>query len=76
MEQVVRDRLGNAGRRVCLLSTSLGPVLFLAVEVRPDVALAKAHRLAGELEDALRAARPDLVDVVVHTEPEARVPRS
>jgi divalent metal cation (Fe/Co/Zn/Cd) transporter len=54
---------------VRLLSTETGRVVFLTVDVGPDVSLIDAHQLASELEEQLRRQVPDLVEVVVHTEP-------
>ena len=52
-----------------LLSTNTGRVVFLTVEVGADASLIDAHQLASELEEQLRRQIPDIVDVVVHTEP-------
>jgi divalent metal cation (Fe/Co/Zn/Cd) transporter len=54
---------------VRFLDTDDGLVLFLTVGLPADVDLAAAHRVAGELEEAVRSDQPDLADVVVHTEP-------
>jgi divalent metal cation (Fe/Co/Zn/Cd) transporter len=56
-------------RKVRLLSTDAGRVLFVTLGVEPGEPLAEAHRLAGELEEDLRQQLPDIADVVVHTEP-------
>ena len=66
---IVREHLGAAPARVRLLSAERGRVVFLTVALAPDASLVRAHALAGELEELLRARIPDIVDVVVHTSP-------
>ncbi len=67
--QLVRERTGADPRRVRLLPTEGGRVLFLTLAVPAGESLTDAHALAGTLEDELRGAIPALADVVVHTEP-------
>jgi cation diffusion facilitator family transporter len=69
VEWLVRERTGAPPRRVRVLRTDGGQVVFLTLGVDPDRSLADAHRLAGELEDELRKRIADIVEVVVHTEP-------
>lgn len=69
IEQLVRDRTGTSPQLVKLLSAKSGRIVFLTITVDSDASLIDAHRLAGELEDQLRRELPDIVDVVVHTEP-------
>jgi cation diffusion facilitator family transporter len=68
VEDLVRARTGLAPRRIRLLSTNAGRVLFLTLGVGEATSLVDAHELASELEEQLRARIPDLADVVVHTE--------
>jgi divalent metal cation (Fe/Co/Zn/Cd) transporter len=35
----------------------------------PGTALADAHRRASEIEERIRRERPEIADVIVHTEP-------
>jgi divalent metal cation (Fe/Co/Zn/Cd) transporter len=42
---------------------------MITIGVGRDVDLADAHRIASELEEALRNAEPSIAEVVVHTEP-------
>jgi divalent metal cation (Fe/Co/Zn/Cd) transporter len=51
------------------VATDDGPVLFLTIAVNHELSLPEAHRVASELEGALRAGQGDLAEVVVHTEP-------
>ena len=69
IERLVRERTGEAPHGVKLLSTDAGRVVFLTLGVASGESLADAHRLAGELEEELRQDIPDIVDVVIHTEP-------
>jgi cation diffusion facilitator family transporter len=69
IERLVRERTGSGPRKLRLLSTDAGRVLFLTVVVEPGASLTVAHALAGELEDELRRRVDGIADVVVHTEP-------
>jgi cation diffusion facilitator family transporter len=69
IERLVCERTGSGPRRLRLLSTDAGRVLFLTVAVDQGASLTDAHALAGELEDELRRRVSDIADVVVHTEP-------
>jgi cation diffusion facilitator family transporter len=69
IQRLVRERASIELRSVRLLPTETGRVVFLTVEVGSDAALVEAHQLASELEEQLRQQVPDIVDVVVHTEP-------
>jgi cation diffusion facilitator family transporter len=69
VELIVRERTGSAPRRVRLLATDVGRVLFLTLVVDASASLTDAHRLAGDLEEELRQRIDGLADVVVHTEP-------
>jgi cation diffusion facilitator family transporter len=69
IEHIVRERTGLEPRSTRLLSTEAGRVVFLTVDVGSGASLVDAHKLAGELEDQLRRQVPDIVDIVVHTEP-------
>ncbi len=69
IERVVRERTGHDPRRLRLIATDAGEVLFLTVVVDAAASLTDAHRLASELEDELRQRLHGIADVVVHTEP-------
>jgi divalent metal cation (Fe/Co/Zn/Cd) transporter len=69
VDQLVRERTGAGAHRVKLLSTDAGRVVFVTLGVPAGEALSDAHLLAGELEEELRLKIPDIVDVVIHTEP-------
>lgn len=72
MEEIkclLHERTGIEPRSARLLPTEGGHVVFLTVEVGSGASLVDAHHLAGELEDQLRRQVPNIVDVVIHTEP-------
>jgi divalent metal cation (Fe/Co/Zn/Cd) transporter len=69
IQELVSRRTGSAARRVRLLTTGGGRVVFITLAGREGESLTEAHTLAGELEDELRHRIADLADVVIHTEP-------
>ena len=60
---------GQEPRELQIIDTSAGSVVFLAIGVAHGESLTEAHRIASELESALRLEHPELAEVVVHTEP-------
>jgi divalent metal cation (Fe/Co/Zn/Cd) transporter len=66
---IVRERTERLPRELRLLHTERGLVAFLTVQVDSRRPLVSAHSEASEIEERIRAAVPDLDDVVVHTEP-------
>jgi cation diffusion facilitator family transporter len=70
---LVGERTGRPPRRLRLLTTDVGLVIFLDVVASPDATLEAAHDMARRLEQEIRRSRPDgsarIADVVVHTEP-------
>jgi divalent metal cation (Fe/Co/Zn/Cd) transporter len=73
LEQAVRrasrDELGTEPRAVRFLETQGGLVLFLTLALEPGATLAESHERAGRVEERIRRLCPDLVEIVVHTEP-------
>jgi divalent metal cation (Fe/Co/Zn/Cd) transporter len=69
IERLVHERTGASPRRVKLLSTAAGRVLFLTLVGYPGESLSDAHKLAGELEEELRQRLTDIVEVVVRIQP-------
>jgi cation diffusion facilitator family transporter len=69
IQRLVHERKSAESRSVRLLPTETGRVVFLTVGVGSDASLVEAHQMASELEEQLRQQIPDIVDVVVHTEP-------
>jgi cation diffusion facilitator family transporter len=70
---LVEERTGKPPRRLRLLATDLGLVVFVDVIASPEATLEAAHDMARRLERDIRRDRPQgsarIVDVVVHTEP-------
>jgi divalent metal cation (Fe/Co/Zn/Cd) transporter len=66
---IVRDTTGNDPRELRFLSTERGLVAFLTLAMAPERALAEAHARASEIEERIRRDHPEIVDVIVHTEP-------
>lgn len=56
-------------RELRLLRTDRGVVAFVTLGLDPGSSLAEAHARASEVEERLRRERPDVADVIVHTEP-------
>jgi cation diffusion facilitator family transporter len=66
---VVRAATGAAPRALRLLDTEEGLVVFLTLGLDPATTLADAHARASEIEERIRRERPEIADVIVHTEP-------
>jgi divalent metal cation (Fe/Co/Zn/Cd) transporter len=66
---IVRAATGREPREVRFLDTDDGLVAFLTLGLDPDTSLADAHRRASEVEERIRRERPEIADVIVHTEP-------
>jgi cation diffusion facilitator family transporter len=69
IREIVRRATGEEPRELRLLNTEEGLVAFLTLGMDPDRTLAEAHSRASEVEERIRRARPEIADVVVHTEP-------
>jgi divalent metal cation (Fe/Co/Zn/Cd) transporter len=69
LEAAVERAAGGPPRELRLMRTEKGVVAFLTLGLDPDSTLADAHARASEVEERLRRARPDVADVIVHTEP-------
>ena len=69
VRRIVRDATGTEPRELRFLHTTEGLVAFLTLGLDSDVALAEAHARASEIEERIRRERPQIADVIVHTEP-------
>ncbi|TMM24399.1 MAG: cation-efflux pump [Actinobacteria bacterium] len=69
VEEIVRDATGAAPRELRFLETEEGLVAFVTLGLDPATKLADAHRRASEVEERIRQERPEIADVIVHTEP-------
>jgi divalent metal cation (Fe/Co/Zn/Cd) transporter len=67
--RVVREETGAPPRELRFLDTPDGLVAFLTLGLDPGSTLADAHARASEIEERIRATRPGIADVIVHTEP-------
>jgi cation diffusion facilitator family transporter len=69
VRRIVREVTGEAPRELRFLDTDEGLVAHLTLGLDPASPLADAHARASEIEERIRRARPEIADVVVHTEP-------
>jgi cation diffusion facilitator family transporter len=69
VERIVRQATGRRPRELRFLNTDEGLLAYLTLELDPGTALAEAHARASEIEERIRRERPDIADVIVHTEP-------
>jgi len=67
--RIVRDAIGAEPEELQFVHTDDGLVAHLTVRLGAGTALADAHAAASRIEEAVRRERPEIVDVVVHTEP-------
>ena len=69
IRRIVVEATGAEPRRLRLLRTEGGLVAFLTLGLDGRSRLDEAHARASEIEEKIRRARPDIADVIVHTEP-------
>ena len=69
MLRIVREITGQEPRELRFLRTDDGLVAHLTLALEGDSRLADAHARASEIEERIRRVRPEISDVVVHTEP-------
>ena len=69
VRQIVREATGGEPRELRFLRTTGGLVGFLTLGLEGGTSLAAAHARASEIEERIRRERPDIADVIVHTEP-------
>jgi cation diffusion facilitator family transporter len=67
--RIVREETGEAPRELRFLDTDEGLVAYLTLAVDGATPLAEAHARASRIEERIRRERPDIGDVIVHTEP-------
>jgi divalent metal cation (Fe/Co/Zn/Cd) transporter len=67
--RIVRDVTGADPQVLRFLHTGEGVVAYLTLRLRPGTPLADAHADASRIEELIRRERPEISDVVVHTEP-------
>jgi divalent metal cation (Fe/Co/Zn/Cd) transporter len=69
VERIVREQTGQAPRELRFLRTDDGLLAYLTLSLDPGTSLADAHARASEVEERIRRERPEISDVIVHTEP-------
>jgi cation diffusion facilitator family transporter len=69
VERIVRDETGSRPEALRFLHTEEGLVAYLTLRVGGATPLADAHAAASRIEERIRRERPQIADVVVHTEP-------
>jgi cation diffusion facilitator family transporter len=67
--RIVREVTGQEPRELRFVRTEEGLLAYLTLGLDPSSQLAEAHARASEIEERIRRARPDIADVIVHTEP-------
>ena len=69
VERIVQEETGRRPRELRFLRTDDGLLAYLTLALDPGTALADAHARASEIEERIRRERPQIADVIVHTEP-------
>jgi cation diffusion facilitator family transporter len=69
VERIVREATGSTPRELRFISTDDGLLAHLTLGLDPTTTLAEAHARASEIEERIRRERPEIADVIVHTEP-------
>ncbi|HET7571475.1 MAG TPA: cation diffusion facilitator family transporter [Gaiellaceae bacterium] len=69
VERIVREETGGEPRELRFLHTDEGLVAYLTLAVDGATPLAEAHAGASRIEERIRSERPEIADVIVHTEP-------
>ncbi|HJQ74828.1 MAG TPA: cation diffusion facilitator family transporter [Gaiellaceae bacterium] len=69
VERIVRAATGQGPRSLRFLDTDEGLVAYLTLRVDGTTPLAEAHAEASRIEELIRRERPEIADVIVHTEP-------
>ena len=67
--RIVREETGAPPRELRFLDTEDGLLAFLTLALDPRSELQVAHAMASAIEERIRRERPDIAEVIVHTEP-------
>jgi cation diffusion facilitator family transporter len=67
--RIVREETGAPPRELRFLHTDEGLVVLLTLGLDPQAALSEAHARASQIEERIHRERPEIADVIVHTEP-------
>src|SRR4051812_37438161 len=71
IDSVVRRYTGAPPERVSFRDAERGRIALVTIALPPEQPLGAAHQRAGDIEEAVRERCPELVDIIVHTEPAA-----
>jgi cation diffusion facilitator family transporter len=69
VKRIVREAVGREPRELRFLQSDAGLVAFLTLGLEGGTTLDEAHARASEIEERIRRERPQIADVIVHTEP-------
>ena len=69
VRRIVRETTGADPRELRFLDTTVGLVAFLTLGMEAERELADAHASASQIEERIRRVHPEIVEVIVHTEP-------
>lgn len=69
IEAVVRELTGRPPRELRFRRTGEGLLAFLTLGLGSEATLVQAHAQASEIEQRVRAEHPEILDVLIHTEP-------
>jgi cation diffusion facilitator family transporter len=69
VRRIVGAATGGEPRELRFLRTDEGLVAFLTLRLDPGTPLSEAHEFASRIEEEIRRERPEIADVIVHTEP-------
>jgi divalent metal cation (Fe/Co/Zn/Cd) transporter len=69
VERIVREATGSPPRGLRFRRTDEGLLAYLTLALDAGTSLAEAHARASEIEERIRRERPEISDVIVHTEP-------
>jgi cation diffusion facilitator family transporter len=67
--RIVEEATGSRPRGLRFLRSVEGLIAFLTLGLDGGSTLAEAHARASSIEERIRRERPDIADVIVHTEP-------
>jgi cation diffusion facilitator family transporter len=67
--RIVEEATGSLPRGLRFLRSVEGLIAFLTLGLDGGSTLAEAHARASSIEERIRRERPDIADVIVHTEP-------
>jgi cation diffusion facilitator family transporter len=67
--RIVRHAIGCDAKELRFVHTDEGLVVHLTLPLPAGTTLAEAHAEASRIEEMIRSERPEIVDVLVHTEP-------